>query len=278
MLDPLTKGYLTMRPDAAATTLLRLEEHDRSGLFEAMSPQLAAQVLKHMAAASASQCLASLDDETVSDILAQMSIPAAVAVLRQLPRKRVKLLLGRVPRTLAVRLRLGLRYAESVVGAFVDVNAVTFSPDYHVSDALRLYRREGQFTGYTIYVLTEQHHLAGQVYLNDLLSARERSIISRIMQPVPAVLSTRATLQSVARHPAWLTNDYLPVTNRNNIYQGVLARDKVMAKHEELINKVTDETELASTRAALADIFWMAVGALFVTRTDGNEHQDRRLK
>ena len=272
MLDPLTKGYLNLRPDAAANTLLRLDEHDRSRLFEAMSPQLAARVLGHMAAASASAVLASLDDDNVSAILAQMPLPGAVAVLRQLPRARIKALLARMSPTLAVRLRLGLRYAESVVGAFVDVNAVTFSPEHHASDALRLYRREGQYTGHTIYVLNERRHLAGQVHLNDLLSARERSIIGRIMEPVTAVLSTREPLRSVARHPAWLTNDYLPVINRNDVYQGVLGRDKVMAGREELIEQVTDESELATTRAALGDIFWIAVGALFAGNTDANAH------
>ena len=269
MLDPLTKGYLNLRPDAAANTLLRLDEHDRSRLFEAMSPQLAARVLVHMASASASAVLASLDDESVSDILAQMPLPAAIAVLRHHPRARVKKLLARMSSTLSLRLRLGLRYAESVVGAYVDVNAVTFSPEHHASDALRLYRREGQYTGHTIYVLSEQRQLAGQVHLDDLLSARERSIIGRIMQPVSAVLSTRAPLRSVARHPAWLTNDYLPVINRNNVYQGVLGRDKVMARREELIEQVADESELATTRAALGDIFWMAVGALSAGKADG---------
>ena len=60
-----------------------------------------------------------------------------------------------------------------------------------------------------------------------------------------------------------------PVINRNNVYQGVLGRDKVMAGREELIEQVADENELATTRAALGDIFWMAVGALFAGKADG---------
>jgi magnesium transporter len=277
VLDPVTKGYLTRRPDAAAISLLRLEDRDMQEIFEAMPRPLAANVLEHMPSASASRCLANLSNKTISEILAQMPIPASVAVLRHMHHDQVKELLERMPRAKAVRIRLGLRYSETVVGAYVDANVITLKPEQHVSEALRLYRQEGQYTRHIIYVLDEQRHLAGQVHLDDLLSARDRSIIKRIMRPVPAVLNTRATLQSVAKHPAWLTSDSLPVINRNNIYQGVFWRDKVMHKDQHLINNVTEHNELESTRAELADIFWMAVGALFVggaAPAERNEEED----
>lgn len=276
MLDPVTKGYLTRRPDAAAISLLRLEDRDLQGIFEAMPRPVAANVLGHMPAASASRCLVNLSNKTISEILAHMPIPAGVAVLRHMHPEQVKELLERVPRARAVRIRLGLRYSETVVGAYVDANVITFEPEQHVSEALRLYRQEGQYTRHIIYVLDAQRKLAGQVHLDDLLSARDRSIIKRIMRPVPAVLNTRATLQSVAKHPAWLTNDSLPVTNRNDIYQGVLWRDRVMEKDQQLINTVTEHNELESTRAELADIFWMAVGALFVGGAAPSENEEEQ--
>ena len=277
MLDPVTKGYLTRRPDAAAISLLRLEDRDMQGIFEAMPRSVAANVLEHMPAASASRCMVNLSNKIISEILAQMPIPSSVAVLRLMQHEQVKELLERMPRAKAVRIRLGLRYSETVVGAYVDANVITFKPEQHVSEALRLYRQEGQYTRHIIYVLDEQRQLLGQVHLDDLLSARDRSIIKRIMRPVPAVLSTRATLQTVAKHPAWLTNDSLPVINRNDIYQGVLWRDRVVEKEHQLINTVTEHNELESTRAELADIFWMAVGALFVggaAPAEQNEEQD----
>jgi magnesium transporter len=275
MLDPVTKAYLTRRPDAAANTLLRLEDHDIHGIFEAMPRAVAAGVLEHMPSASASRCLAVLNNKVVSEILAQMPIPSAIAVLRHMQQDQVKELLESMPRTLAVRLRLGLRYSDTMVGAFVDAKVITFTPEQHVGEALRQYRHEGQYTRHIIYVLDEQRQLAGQVHLDDLLSARDRSLIRRLMQPVPAVLNTRATMQSVARHPAWLTNDNLPVTNRNSIYQGVLWRDKVMEKDQQLVRTVTEHSELASTRTALAEIFWLAVGALFVGGVTETEHNEQ---
>ena len=51
-------------------------------------------------------------------------------------------------------------------------------------------------------------------------------------------------------------------------------RSKVIAKHEELIGTVADQNEMAITRAALADILWMSVGALLMGGT--NADSDKR--
>jgi len=263
VLDPLTKAYLTKFPAEAARSILRLQPNDLNGILEAMPRAVAANVLEHMASASASRCLGNLTNKTINEILAHMQIPSSVAILRHMNHDQVKELLERMPRTMALRLRLRLRYSETVIGSLVDANVVTLIPEHHVSDALRLYRREGQHTGHTLYVLDQDRHLTGEVHLHDLLGARDRTPIRAIMQPIPVVLNARAALQSVTTHPAWLTNDSLPVVNRNNVYQGVLRRAKVTVKEQKLINNVTDHSELALTRAALADIFWMALGALF---------------
>ncbi len=268
MLDPLTKAYLTMYPSTAAHTLLRLQQKEVEEILEAMPRSIAAKVLAQMTSSAASRCLVDLSDQTINEILAHMHVPSSVAILRHMNHEQVRELLERMPRTLALKLRLRLRYSETVVGAFVDANVVTLTPEQYVADALRLYRREGQHTGHMIYVLDAERHLHGEVLLHDLLGSRDRSPVRRIMRPVPTVLNVRAAFQSVTKNPAWLTNDSLPVVDRNNVYQGVLRREKVMEKEQALINNVTEYSELASTRAALADIFWMALGALFTGGTD----------
>lgn len=274
MLDPLTKAYLTMYPATAVRTLLRLQQDDLEAVIEAMPRSVAAKVLEQMAPSSASRCVVNLPNKTVDEILTHMPLTSCVAVLRQMNHERVRELLERMPRTLAFSLRLRLRYSETVVGSYVDTDVVTLTPEQHVADALRLYRREGQHTGHTIYVLDPERHLTGEVHLSDLLGARDRSPIRRLMQPVPTILNVRAAFQSVTKHPAWLTNDSLPVVNRSDVYQGVLRRTRVMAKEQALINTVAEHSELASTRAALADIVWMVMGALFTGGMDSAKRKE----
>jgi Mg/Co/Ni transporter MgtE len=261
--DPVTKGYIALRPAAAARTLARLDSRDIKAIFESMPRPLAAKVLEHMAPDSVARCLAQLTTKAGGEILARMPVLAAVAALRLMKREHVKGLLAVMPRTAAARLRLRLRYSETVIGAFVDADVVTFTPNHRVGDALRLFRRAGQHTGQTIHVLDERRRLAGVVELSDLLGERDRSMIRRVMRPASIVLNARAAVQTVNSHPAWLTHDSLPVVNREGVFQGVLRRSKVMEEHE-LLTEVAERNELATTRAALADIFWIGVGALFV--------------
>jgi Mg/Co/Ni transporter MgtE len=265
MLDAVTKGYIELHPAEAARTLARLDSGDSKAIFEVMPPQLAAKVLEHMAPNSAARCIEQLMVKTGGEILARMPVTAAVAPLRLLKRDQLKKWFAVMPRHAAARLRLRLRYSETVIGAFVDADAVTFMQDHRVGDALRAYRRASPRKGQTIHVLDQQRHLAGVVDLSDLLGERDRSMIQRVMRPAAVVLNARAAIQTVSNHPAWLTHDSLPVVNRDGVFLGVLPRSKVMEGEQELLTDVAERNELVATRAALADIFWMGVGALFVS-------------
>jgi magnesium transporter len=269
-LDPVTKGYIALRPADAARTLLHLDDRDIKAVIEAMPRQMAAGLLEHMAPSSAIRCMEPLPDKTIAEILTQMPVLSALAPLRLMKREQVKAILTLMPRPMAAQLRLRLRYTEAVIGAFVDTDVVTFHPDQSVGDALRQFRREGQRTGHTIHVLNEGREVAGVVHLSDLVSARDRSTIKKIMRPGSAEIHAGAALQTATSHPAWLTHDSLPVINRNGVFQGVLRRSKVMEEEQQLINELAEQNELTTTRDALADIFWIAVGALFVSSTNSS--------
>jgi hypothetical protein len=96
------------------------------------------------------------------------------------------------------------------------------------------------------------------------------------MKPAVHVLNARAAIQTVAGHPAWMSHDSLPVINRNGIFQGVLYRSRVMEEEAHILSEIVERNELITTRTALADIFWLAVGALFIgsERTDEQSGQD----
>jgi hypothetical protein len=98
--------------------------------------------------------------------------------------------------------------------------------------------------------------------------------MQRLIQPPPLVLNVRAAIQTISNHPAWLTHDSLPVVNRSGIFQGVLRRSKVIEEEQALMTQVTARNELATTRSALADVFWIGMGALFVNN-NGAVAQDK---
>jgi magnesium transporter len=268
MLDAITKGYLALRPAAAAHTLARLDTRDTKAILEAMPNHLAASVLEHMAPRSAGRCLALLPVKTGGEILARTPVLSAVAALRVMERDRVRELLGVMQRHAAARIRLRLRYTERVIGAYVDADVVTLSPDLRVGDALLLLRRARRRTGHTISIVDERRQLVGVIDLADLIAARDRAMVQGVMRPASVVLNVRTALQTVANHPAWLTCESLPVINREGVFQGVLERSKVLEEEQQLLTEVAQVSELTATRSALADIFWMGVGAFFATGGD----------
>jgi Mg/Co/Ni transporter MgtE len=231
-----------------------------------------------MAPGSASRCLLQLPAATASEILSRTNFLAAVAALRLMDRAQQQGLLAQLPRPLAARLRLRLRFSETVIGAFVDEDVLSLSPEHRVADALRYYRHSGRHTGQSIAVLDQDRHLVGVVELAEILAATDRRLIQNLMQPPRWVLNARAALQTVVDHPAWLTHDNLPVVNRNGVFIGVLRRTRVMDAGQNLLADAGERGELATTRAALADIFWMAVGAMFAAGPvrNGGEPGDRR--
>jgi magnesium transporter len=272
VLDALTKGYLTLHPADAARTLARLDVRDLKAVFQAMPRPLAASVLEHMTPLSVARCLGHLQTRAAAEIMVRIPSLTAVAALRLMSSDQVTALFSAMPRPAAARLRLRLRYPETLIGSYVDAEVLTLSADQRVSDALRLVRRTGRRSGHTLYVLDERRHLAGVVDLCDLLGERDRGRIERVMRPAPVVLNARAALQTVTNHPAWLTHDSLPVVNREGLFQGVLARTKVMTEEQQLLTEVAERNELATTRAALADIFWLGVAALFTANSDPVRH------
>ena len=277
MLDPITKGYIALHPAAVAGTLAQLGKPEIRALFEAMPRQLAANVMEHMVPRAAAQSIEQLSSKVGADLLARMPVPAAVEVLRMMKREQVKTYFEVMPRPAVARLRMRLRFSETVIGGFVDTDVVTITADIRVSDALRLIKRHSQRMGHSIYVLDEQRRLMGFVDLSELVAARERMTIQRLIRPAPVVFNARAPLQTAANHPGWLTHDNLPVINREGIFQGVLQRSTVMEEESELINRVDDHKELSMTRDALADILWLGVSAIFsgsIGRATGGKADD----
>ncbi len=271
MLDAVTKGYLALHPESAARTLARIDRRDAAEAFGAMPRQLAGQVLGQMTPSSAARCLAAMPPAMAGEILTRTTLPAAVAALRFLDEKLTQEVLKEMPRPKAARIRLRLRFPEWVVGAFVEDDVLTLSPDYRVDDAMRMLRGSGQRSSQTLPVIDTSRRLVGMVDLCDMLNSSDRQSIRHVMQPVVHVLNARAPVQTITGHPAWMHHDSLPVINRNGVFQGLLYRSRVKEKEAQIMNEIVERNELMTTRSALADIFWLAVGALFIGTGRANE-------
>lgn len=274
-LDPLVEAYLEDHPGAAAASLARLEGVAIAEFLGATPPPLAAGVLANMMPAVAADALGRLETAPAADILFRMPNEAAVLVMRAMPRPLHAALFRAMPRTAALRLRAQMRYPEALVGSLVDPDAITLLPEQRVLDALRLMRGGRRRVSQQVYMVTEERRLTGYVDITRLIAARERTPLSRLVQPVPLTLNARAPLHTAEDLDIWLKFDSLPVVDRRGTFQGVLRREAISREGRSLLAGISAEREFGRTRTALADIFWLAVGSLLTPR-DPATPADRR--
>lgn len=265
-LDPLVITYLEDHPAAAAGSLGQLNAAEVADFLADTPSPIAARVLSHMMRAAAADALSHLEPAAAADILFRMPNEAAVLVIRSMNRDSHRALFRSMPRAAAFRLRLQMRYPEALIGSLVDSDAITLLPEQRVMDALRVMRGGKRRVSQQVYVIDGDRRLVGFVDLTALIANRERTSLSRILQPVPVALNARAPLHMAEDLDVWLSFDSLPVVDRRGIFQGVLRREAIGRENRSLLAGISSEREFGKTRTALADIFWLVVGSLLAPR------------
>jgi Mg/Co/Ni transporter MgtE len=261
--DAVALGYIERHPRDAARSLSSLPEQDFVEVISSLTPRLAALLLCHSEPSAATRCLSRLRVSLAARIVAHLPVDFSAERLRNLPADRRRELLAALPRTRAPHLRVLLRYAEGSIGAVLDTDVLTLPQDIRVGEAVRLARRSAHPVENSLCVLDAAFRLKGMVDVCRLLAEKDRTPLSRIMEPAPVVLYARAGLHTVEAHEAWVRHETLPVVNRQNVFQGVLRRTSVLRDDAALLPELADHRELATTQRALADVFWLAVTGLF---------------
>lgn len=255
----LSFSYLEAHPRDAARVLERLPAVDSAAFLGGTPARLAAPVLQHMLPLHAAGCLAQLDDDIAAGILHALGAQPAVAVIRHLPEPRRAALIGRLPTTMTVALRLLLGYASNTAGAWMDPGAIAVPGDFRCDEALmRLREAEGDFS--QIYVLGNAQRLRGVIDVTRLLRCDGQAPVSTAMRPARHTLPAQAALASVHRHPGWSEQRDLPVLERGERFVGAL-NFGVMVTALESASAEEGEAR-GDTLEQLAGAYWGGVSRL----------------
>ncbi|MBF0471672.1 MAG: magnesium transporter [Gammaproteobacteria bacterium] len=262
MNDPLALGYIEHHPAAAARTLARLDGDEVAALLPGLPPTLAAALLAYMTPALVARCFRQLPPPVSAEIVARMPSDAVINPLRLLDASSRGQLLGALPRTMAARLRFQLRYPQTLIGSLMEADRLTLTPELRVSDALRQVRQQRRPPGRQLYVVDDQQRLRGMVELGELLVARDRTPLHRLLQRPPLMLNALAALHTVSELEVWGRFDTLPVVSRGGEFQGVLSLSALQRGEGSDDSEMKAEQHMAQTRLALADLFWLVIGVL----------------
>jgi magnesium transporter len=258
--DVLSNAFLASHPDAAARVLEQLPHEDAAELLERVPARLGAGVLDAMLPCPAARCLRLVDPSRAAMLLTGISVPAAAAVLRNVPEARRELLLDALATAKALACRALLGYPEDSVGACVDTEIIALPPASRTDDALEALRAAPIAPPGPVYVVDPLRRPLGQVALSVLLRAGAHQRLDTLMSKVPATLPAATPLAGAEGHPAWRDADLVPVVERGGGLVGVVLRRTLLHARQSRAGIAAPAPE--SLAALLTLYYWNAVTGL----------------
>lgn len=231
----LAEDFIDAHPEAAARVLEEQSPDSASVVVDAIADELSMKALANMLPYHAARCLQRLSTDSAAKYLGGIAPPLAATILRHTSPDYRAGILDAMPRNARIRVRTILRYARSTVGAWTDTRVLTARLDLSAGDALARFRSNEDIVHPSVYVVDEKRKFCGWTDIASLLRAPEERALREIMRPATHQIRSSATLDSILFHAGWDTEDHLPVTDRSDVFMGVL-------RHVDLRKAVTTHT------------------------------------
>ncbi|ANK60067.1 magnesium transporter [Loigolactobacillus backii] len=174
--------------------------------------------------------LSEMEPSYAAEMLTEMYTDNAVDILEHLDKATVQRLLARMPHKTAAEMRTLLHYGDETAGAIMTTEYITIVAKQTVASAMAALRAEADEAEliYYVYVLDNDHHLAGIISLRDLIVNDQAAMINDIMNE--RVISVQVTDDQEA--VAQTIRDYnflaIPVTDPSNHLLGIITVDDVI--------------------------------------------------
>lgn len=276
MTDLLATHLMTHHPDEAAIALAEVDATELTQLIEQVPDKPATRVLQRLPPLTVARCLELLPEKRAAALLAGLPTAVAVPLVQVLERERRQRIIARLPPGINSALRLVQSFPEGSVGAVMDSRAFTLPADISVDDALRRIRRNPQPLLHRVYVLDRDHRLVGGVAVQDLLPARRKARLNRLMQRDVPVLSAKTRLSAVEHHPVWTRDTLVAVTDRKGLFLGVLHQKRMVDELQALGGDENAASGSRDTFLDLSDLLWSAAAALLFPSRDSTETHERQ--
>jgi magnesium transporter len=253
--------YVSDKPHEVARHAEALDSDARTSILAANTPERSAALIQRVAPVQASEALRRMDREAAAGVLQALPIEVAASLLRRLPEDVAGPVLDALPAALAVALRQLLAHRPDTAGAVADPLALVVSHRATVAEASKLVEAGPPHLYYYVYVVDDDHRLAGVFDLAELMRARPDDTLARLMTPEVTWLAADATLETVFAHPGWHLLDAMPVVDANGRYLGVLRHRRMRQLREER-GAQSDKDGAVRTVVALGEIYWLGLCGL----------------
>jgi magnesium transporter len=235
----LSKSYSklnTLHPSDLADIIEDLGKKSSMSVFSALDEEKAADVLEELEPHAQVHIVENLPVPKAADVLEKMPADEVADILDELEEDKVELLLNEMDTESSQEVRDLLEYPDNSVGSLMTTDVLSFRREVTAESVIAELRSKKPEAAelYNMFVTESNDELIGTFNLRDLIVADPDTTMSDIMKSDPLSLFDDQKVDDIAELISKYNLLAIPVTDENNILQGMVVVDDVV---EDLVNK-----------------------------------------
>lgn len=264
--------FLGARPVESARALERLRETEVARFLEGAETKDLAALLSALTPSVAAAQLALLPVEKVGAVLRLVGPERGASLARGLDAARREAVTAALPDEERAEVEKLLRYPAESAGALMDPRVASFHRSRRVSEVLEEFRERWRDLRYFVFVLDDEHRLAGVLSLRELVAAAPEARLDAVMRHPVVSLSARAGRAAILKHPGWRRFPQLPVVDESDRLLGVLRYRTFQSLRED--GGAEEAPGALGLALALGELFWLGASGVFRGLAVGTDRRE----
>ncbi len=275
-----TINFLKLHPRNSANALESLPVEDTVELLKELPTDLAAQTLEILAPQYAAQCFLRFPPEKGTEFLNSMKAYKGISLFRFIPNSMSKVILKELVPEKKALIKKKLSYPSHLVGSWMDSEIPAVTETTLVEQIRKTFRLAKKEIDYAPCVVDSHGLVIGTLHIAKLITTKDSTPVSRIMERDFITLSDRATIQSVAPSPYWDRFEALPVVDGKSKFVGMLTLNnlnRAMAiSGEKTDSEQMDSVFMDGIKAYISALKWLVGSVTGASPDSSTTHKESK--
>lgn len=221
---------IDLHPADIADFLNELKKEERKYIFQLLPTEKASAVLTELDNPIVDQILEDVSDKQLSTLVDKMESDDAADIISELPDEIAQSVLDQIPEKISEDVKELLAYDEDTAGGIMALEYVAVNEKSTVNQTIKVIRRLRKKikTIHTIWVVDDNEELKGSVSLTELVLAKGKTLISKILNNDIKFVYTDMDQEEVALLFRKYDLVSLPVVNASKRLVGEITIDDII--------------------------------------------------
>ncbi len=221
---------IDLHPADIADFLNELKKEERKYIFPLLPTEKASAVLTELDSPIVDQILEDVSEKQLSTLVDKMESDDAADIISELPDEIAQSVLDQIPEKISEDVKELLAYDEDTAGGIMALEYVAVNEKSTVNQTIKVIRRLRKKikTIHTIWVVDDNEELRGSVSLTELVLAKGKSLITKILNNDIKFVYTDMDQEEVALLFRKYDLVSLPVVNASKQLVGEITIDDII--------------------------------------------------